>query len=75
MYGGGKNHEEMEELVGLAQNVAFAGEATFREASHVNDGAQNVEATHQNEPMERGIFKHPLETVSEGQMDGRDNTA
>jgi len=67
----GRNHEDVEELMTVKPNVAFAWKKSLRNPQGIQQGSQNVQRAHEHQIAEARIEK----AFGVQEVDGRKNSA
>lgn len=71
---GGHQYEHVENLMRLEPNIALSGEPSFRHSQGVEQGSQNVQQAHQDQPSETGLGDFAEPTLHQDVVNGRDDT-
>lgn len=67
-------HEYVENLMRLEPNITFSGEPSFGHPQGVEEGSQNVQQTHQDQPAETSLGDFTEPTLHQDVVDCRYDT-
>lgn len=70
---GGHQYEHVENLMRLEPNIALSGEPSFGHSQGVEQGSQNVQQAHQDQPTETGLGDLAEPTLHQDVVNGRDD--